>query len=202
MNIKKMKLAELKPAPYNPRTISEAALRGLSASIKRFGLVEPIIVNKRSGNVVGGHQRLKVLEAEGETETDVVLVDLAEPEEKALNLALNNPAIAGNFTDDVRAILDELHESLPDVCNDLNLDAVAVGLANSLNQIEAEWRAMPDYTSKQVDYRRIVIHFQSEEAVQAFADLIKQTITSKTKAIHFPPIEGEGSKDIYYADDL
>ena len=44
----RMSIAELTPADYNPRTISEAALKGLAASIDRFGLVQPIIWNKRT----------------------------------------------------------------------------------------------------------------------------------------------------------
>jgi ParB-like chromosome segregation protein Spo0J len=100
--IARMKLAALNPAPYNPRTISEAAKQGLKASITRYGCVEPIIANKRTHfTIVGGHRRYEVLLELGETETDVVVVDLPASEEKALNLALNNPAIAGEFTADV-----------------------------------------------------------------------------------------------------
>lgn len=59
------RLADLEPAPYNPREIDAAALAGLSASIDRFGLVQLIVVNKTTARVVGGHQRLKVLLARG-----------------------------------------------------------------------------------------------------------------------------------------
>ena len=89
LHIETRPLAELREAPYNPRTISDEVLNSLSASIARFGLVEPIIWNRRTGNVVGGHQRLKVLVAQGVEETDVVVVDLAPDEERTLNVALN-----------------------------------------------------------------------------------------------------------------
>ena len=62
---KRMRLADLTPAEYNPRTISAEAMAGLSASMERFGLVQPIIWNRRTERVVGGHQRLKVLEGLG-----------------------------------------------------------------------------------------------------------------------------------------
>ena len=155
MNIKKMKLADLKPAPYNPRTISEAALRGLSASIKRFGLVEPIIVNKRSGHVVGGHQRLKVLEAEGVKETQVVVVDLDAKDEKALNVALNNQAIAGDFTADVQAIIDELRVDIPEAVTELCFDDL-------LERFEhAEWTDPPilDITESSIPDSKAKISF-------------------------------------------
>ncbi|MFT5303833.1 MAG: ParB-like chromosome segregation protein Spo0J, partial [Mariniblastus sp.] len=83
------RVSDLIPADYNPRDISETALQGLRNSVERFGLVEPIVWNKRTGKVVGGHQRLKVLQQMGELETQVAVVDLNETEEKALNVALN-----------------------------------------------------------------------------------------------------------------
>lgn len=103
-----MRIADLVPWESNPRRISETALAGLDESISRFGCVEPIIFNKRSTRVVGGHQRLCVLRAHGVEHTEVVVVDLPEVEERALNLALNNPYIAGGWTPEVRALLDDL----------------------------------------------------------------------------------------------
>ena len=97
VRLERMQIADLEPAPYNPRQISEEALAGLGTSVDRFGLVEPVVWNRRTGHVVGGHQRLKVLQARGVTETDVVVVDLPEGEEKALNVALNSPRIAGGM---------------------------------------------------------------------------------------------------------
>lgn len=108
MNIKRMRIDELRPAAYNPRVISDEAMDGLRFSIKRWGLVEPVVWNRRTGNVVGGHQRLKVLMEEGVEETDVVVVDLEISEEKALNVALNSGTIAGKFTDGLRTILSEI----------------------------------------------------------------------------------------------
>lgn len=78
-----MAVADLNDADYNPRTITEAALRGLGASLERFGLVQPIVWNERTGNVVAGHQRLRVLRAEGVERTTVVVVDYSESEERA-----------------------------------------------------------------------------------------------------------------------
>ncbi len=114
-----MRLDALAPAPFNPRTISPESLAGLGESVKRFGLVQPVIWNRRSGHVVGGHQRVKALLAQGVAETDVVVVDLPEAEEKALNLALNSPSISGAFTADALALIDEVAKSLPDLAEAL-----------------------------------------------------------------------------------
>jgi len=94
-------------APYNPRTISDHDLRALGGSMTAFGVVEPVVVNRRTGRIVGGHQRVKAAEASGIEELPVVHVDLDEAGEKQLNLALNR--IHGEFdTEKLADILREL----------------------------------------------------------------------------------------------
>lgn len=95
--IREVDVADLQPAPWNPRAMDDAARAGLDASLDRWGLVQPVIWNERSGYVVGGHQRLHKLLRDGVERTIVVVVDLDESEERALNVALNNPHIAGQF---------------------------------------------------------------------------------------------------------
>ncbi len=116
-------ISSFDPAPYNPRRISDAALKRLGASLKRFGLVEDVVVNKRSeekgwpkgsrATIVGGHQRVRALSLAGETHANVKWVDLAEPDEKALNVALNNPHLTGEWTDDIDVLLRELKDQMP-----------------------------------------------------------------------------------------
>lgn len=125
LNIETKAIVDLVPAPYNPRSISPEALAGLRGSVERFGLVEPVVWNRRTGRVVGGHQRLKVLQAMGETETQVVAVDLDDVEEKALNVALNNPAIAGEFTVDIHRLLAEINAAMPELSELLRFDDLA-----------------------------------------------------------------------------
>ncbi|MBS4010679.1 MAG: ParB N-terminal domain-containing protein [Roseovarius sp.] len=92
MKIEKIKTELLKPARYNPRKDlkpGDKEYQKLRRSIEEFGYVEPVIFNRQTGNVVGGHQRLKVLLDLGHTEIDCVVVELDPQKEKALNLALN-----------------------------------------------------------------------------------------------------------------
>ena len=73
METKVMRLSEIKPAEYNPRVkLSEKDFeyKALRESITQFGLVVPLIVNERTGNLVGGHQRLSVLLEQGVEETE------------------------------------------------------------------------------------------------------------------------------------
>lgn len=110
MEIRKMKLSELTPAEYNPRVElkpGDQEWEALDESIDNFGYVEPIVWNERTGNIVGGHQRLTVEAALGHEEVDVSVVDLDEIKEKELNIALNK--IGGRWdTEKLGAVFDSL----------------------------------------------------------------------------------------------
>lgn len=106
MLIEKKNTADLLPADYNPRKDlkpGDAEYEKLKRSIEQFGYVEPVIWNKTTGRVVGGHQRLKVLMDMGMTEVDCVVVEMDEDKEKALNIALNK--ISGDWDKDKLALL-------------------------------------------------------------------------------------------------
>src|SRR3990172_1999968 len=98
MKIKEMKLDELRPDPKNPRTISKSQMGALSRSLDRWGVVEPIVVNK-DGTIIGGHQRYESLRKAGVKKVACVVLDLSVSEAHALNLALNR--ISGEFDDDL-----------------------------------------------------------------------------------------------------
>jgi DNA modification methylase len=88
----------LNPAKYNPRIDlqpGDPMYEKLLRSVEKFGYVEPIVWNRRTGNIVGGHQRFKVLRQLGYDEMDCVVVDVDEAREMALNVALNK--IAGDW---------------------------------------------------------------------------------------------------------
>ncbi|MBI5554808.1 MAG: DNA modification methylase [Elusimicrobia bacterium] len=128
MEIITKKIADLNPAPFNPRCITDEALAGLTASIREYGCVEPIIWNKHTGHIVGGHQRLKALKQQGIDETEVVVVDLSLEKEKALNVALNNRHIQGDWTTDLRSLLKEIEVATPDLYAGLNLEALVADI--------------------------------------------------------------------------
>jgi len=93
LNMQTMPIDRLKPAKYNPRKDlkpGDPAYEKIKRSLHDFGYVDPIVWNEVTGNIVGGHQRFKVLKAEGATEVDCVVVHIENPsDEKALNIALN-----------------------------------------------------------------------------------------------------------------
>lgn len=117
LTMRTVPVAQLRPAPYNPRVALRPGMPGyerLRRSLNEFDLVQPIVWNERTGHVVSGHQRLAILIADGVTELDVAVVDLPLEREQALNLTLNNARVGGDW-DNARLLdlLDELRE-LPD----------------------------------------------------------------------------------------
>lgn len=121
-------LKDLIPAPYNPRKISDEQMNGLKKSLDRWGLVQEIVVNKRTNHIIGGHQRASALEVNGEKKAAVVWVDIDEDEERALNVALNSPHISGEFDfEKLPPLLDEIELKLPEVFDDLRFDLLVDG---------------------------------------------------------------------------
>lgn len=134
MQIEKKQIKDLDRAEYNPRIElipGDTEYENLRRSISTYGMLIPIVWNKRTNRVVGGHQRLTVLENEGETEVDVSVVDLDETQERQLNVALNK--IEGGW--------DE--EKLTDLLTELGEDATLTGftqqeidsLTNDINSL-------------------------------------------------------------------
>ncbi|GAB7231268.1 site-specific DNA-methyltransferase [Facklamia hominis] len=117
MQVKKKKLTDLIPADYNPRKDlqpGDAEYEKLKRSIETFGYVEPIIWNKQTGRIVGGHQRLKVMQDLGYQEIECVIIDIDESKEKALNVALNK--ISGSWDEDkLMSLITDLEGSDFDV---------------------------------------------------------------------------------------
>lgn len=110
MQIERKRISDLNRAAYNPRIDlipGDTEYENLRRSITTYGMLIPIVWNRRTNRVVGGHQRLTVLENEGETEVDVSVVDLDETQERQLNVALNK--IEGGWDEEkLGALLAEL----------------------------------------------------------------------------------------------
>ena len=101
-------LTSIHPADYNPRKElkpGDPEFQNIQRSLKEFGYVDPIIINK-DGTIIGGHQRASVLKSLGYTEADCIVVDLGKQDEKALNIALNK--IGGQW--DMSLLRDALQD--------------------------------------------------------------------------------------------
>lgn len=109
------RVADLIPAIYNPRQISEVQAKELRKSLERFGLADPIVLNF-DGKIIGGHQRVSIMLDLGITECDVRVPDrkLTGREEKELNLRLNKNSGDWDW--------NKLMELDPDILKDAGFD--------------------------------------------------------------------------------
>ena len=109
MKIQEIEISKLIPATYNPRKDlkpSDEEYQKIKKSILEFGFVSPLVVNEDM-TVIGGHQRLKVLQELRYTEVECIIVNLDKTKEKALNIALNK--ISGEWdTEKLENLLNEL----------------------------------------------------------------------------------------------
>lgn len=157
-------------AQYNPRKITDSALKKLKQNIKRVGMLGGIVWNERTTNLVSGHQRVSVLDQlngyDGTKETDYILrvdkVNLSEKEEKEQNIFMNNQSVQGEFD------LDILRDILPDI------DYKSAGLTDqdlSLIGIELD---MPQIDDILADFEGISSQYNAEREREKKANEMKK----------------------------
>lgn len=157
MKIDKITLNEIKPATYNPRIMSIEEQEKLEKNLQEFGLVDPIIINLKNNQIIGGHQRYKILQKEQEKtgkQKEFTLIQMGdigwvfldedmyindENHEKALNLALNKISGEWDYTK-LESILDDLqkiHFKMDLTGFDINLSNLSeeINTNTSLNNI-------------------------------------------------------------------
>ena len=101
----KRKISDLKFASYNPRQMNEKQANDLKASIEKFDLADPIVINANN-TIIGGHMRIRILKQKKVEEVDVRVPDreLSLEEERELNLRLNRNI--GEFSYDMLSDFD------------------------------------------------------------------------------------------------
>jgi hypothetical protein len=155
--------SELNPAAYNPRRLTPDSKKQIKASIEKFGMVDPIIVNMnpdRENTVVGGHQRLKVLKELGWAKVPCVHVNLNEADEKELNLRLNRNQADWDYV----MLRDQFDLSF---LSDLGFNSKEMGTVESdfaqkldkITNVEAEMPIVPKYAEQ---YKLVTIFCKSE----------------------------------------
>lgn len=168
MDIRIIPIDQLNAATYNPRVDlqpGDPEYEKLRHSLDEFGYVDPIVWNEQTGNMVGGHQRYKVLVNEqGCTELAVSVVNLDPERERLLNLALNK--VSGRWDDEALAqLLSELQEGGADL-----------GLSGfdpeEIEELITEFDGMPD---TEIDLPVVEDNFD----VQGALDQIKEPETRR-----------------------
>lgn len=124
--------SEIKEHPKNPRVITESARKKLKNKMAEVGLLQPLIVNDRTGYLLGGHQRLSSLDSlerykdgKNDYQIDVAVVDLDEQAELSMLVFLNNPGAQGGWELDVLA---EINLEAGVGFNDMGFDKLDIDL--------------------------------------------------------------------------
>lgn len=123
--VQTVKRSEIHEADYNPRTISDKNRTRLKKDLKTFGLLAPIVVNKTTGNVVAGHQRLSILDETAKDDYDITVayVELSEEDEIKANVLMNNQSAMGEWDFSKLEGLDTLIDGVKfDFIDDLGFD--------------------------------------------------------------------------------
>lgn len=165
---KTIRRRQIKNGSYNPRRIKAGNRAKLNKSLDEFGLVEPLIWNERTGNLVGGHRRLEHIDAiEGSDDYSLTVsaIVIDPKREKALNVVLNNVAAQGEYDD---ALLSKLLRELAAGTGTLEL----TGFSNiDLEKLASE-AAVPDaqfpITAKLNERYDFVVIFAENESDFAF----------------------------------
>ena len=165
MHIVSKPIAELTPAPYNPRKVlsaSDSPYRKLKQSLERFGLVEPLIWNASTGHLVSGHQRLNILKDLQSDAVQVVVVQLTEAEEKALNIVLNNREAQGDWDMELlEKALADLQATSPEAASATGFDDDQITeLQSNLKPTEPNWQADDTLAEYEITFRLTVERFE------------------------------------------
>lgn len=113
INIQSVSIDKINQAPYNPRIDlkpGDDEYEKLKSSIQTFGYVDPLVWNERTGHLVGGHQRFKIMMESNPVAVDVSVVDLSEEDEKVLNIALNKTGGDWDYSK-LTSLLEELQQN-------------------------------------------------------------------------------------------
>lgn len=204
-------IAGLKPDKRNANRGTKRGAEVLGYSITNLGTGRSILADSE-GNVIAGNKTLEAAKRAGIKGVRVVQTDGTElivvqrtdlnlttdDKAKALALADNRAGQVGLDWDP--AVLAELDKEieLDPMFSDVELD-VLLGEAVEVNDAEAEWQGMPEFTAEDVSgARHIVVHFKTEEDAQDFAARLGQKITEKTKSMWHPAVPNADMSALAY----
>jgi hypothetical protein len=193
-HVSRRSLESLIPDARNARQHSDAQVAQIAASIREWGWTIPVLVDE-AGTIIAGHGRVLAASRLGLTEVPVMTATgWSQGQRRAYIIADNKLALNATWDDQLLRV--EL-EALSAEGFDLDLvgfDAVELTTLfldkeHGENDPDAEWLGMPEFEQHSLGFRHIVVHFTDAEGLEAFAKLIGQPITERTRYLWFPPVE-------------
>ncbi len=189
--------------PLNFRTHPKNQQDTLSGVLSEVGIVQNVLVNKRTGYVIDGHLRISLAMREHQPTVPVTYVDLTESEE-ALILATLDPisAMATADRDKLDELLREVSTSDAAVMQMLSDLAADNGVVPEFDAME-HWQGMPEFEQEdQTAEFQATVNFSSRADVEAFERIVGQKIPGNTKSIWYPAVQRQNMTGLaYVADD-
>ena len=206
---KTVSISQLKPWAKNPRSVTKADFERLKKQIKRLGQYKPLVCCKDGKNkyiVLGGNMRLKAYRELGIKNIWISVVNAKVKKDK-VEISLSDNDRVGFYDEQILA------ELLYPLRNELDLTGLKVDIHEpwidlgkiingfSVDDLDKEWTGMPAFKDKGEAVRSLIIHFKTEKDIKKFCELIKQTITPKTKYIWFPERERPKIASLRFVSD-
>jgi ParB-like chromosome segregation protein Spo0J len=186
------KVSDLIPYVNNSRTHSEEQTTQIASSISEFGFTNPVLIDEND-NLIAGHGRLLAANKLGIKEVPAIILDgLTKAQKKAYVIADNQLALnSGWDLDTLRLEIEGLKELEFDVdllgFDDNMLSSIYLDNENGETDADEEWQGMPEFDQQDAtSFRKLIVHFESNEDAKAMLEIIGQKYTEKKKSIWFP----------------
>ena len=206
-------ISTIQPDPNNPR-FNANTIPMVVDSIKKFGFSSPIIVRKADNIIIAGHTRYQAAKDLNLDKVPVRYMDLDPVDAKRLALADNKIQESSAWD------YNKLTNVLQDIQN-VDVDFI-LGLGFNDNELDNildrrapgdtihgegpsiwkdEWQDMPEFDQQdETSHRSIIVHFENNDDVIKFQELIEQQFGPKQKSIWYPAAEVKKTTDIAYDD--
>lgn len=198
-----VKVSALVPYAHNSRTHSEAQVAQIAQSIKEFGFTNPVLIDE--GNVIiAGEGRVRAAKTlKLDSVPCIVLRGLTDAQKVAYVIADNKIALNSGW--DTDKLLDELSR-IAELGLDIDMTGFdEVEISTLFDVVEdnegttPDWSGMPDFNQKDVGpFRTVHVHLPDQAAVNAFAKLIGQKLTDKTKSAWYPQQPKAAKAEVVY----
>lgn len=213
-------VADLVPYTHKSRTHSEGQIAQIAASISEFGFTNPVLIDEKDTIIAGEGRVLAAKTLKKTTVPCIVVSGLTDAQKAAYLIADNKLTLNAGWNEDMlRAEFSRLAELQYDV----NLTGFSeVEIATLLKESETnefddvddvgdagdggagkqdpagDWKEMPDFHQPDAGpFRTITVHFKDQASVDAFAKLIGQNLTDKTKWVWYPEVVKVAAAKVY-----
>jgi len=194
-----VRIDSLTPWPANPR---RGRVKLIRESLLSNGQYRPIVVWTEGNVVLAGNHTLKAAQELGGTHIARTVVD-CDRATAARIVAVDNKAsdLAEYDTGELVMLLTEIKKSDPTLAGSGFVQSDFDLFAGATSESSAAWSGMPEFKQEnKTGFQSVVVHFASPADRDAFAELVEQPMTDKTRAMWYPTAAISERTRMRYAD--